>query len=58
MFVFRNVQLTEWLVVFVDVPNQVSLSCFIWHFVNPIEMETGPEPETEMVFSQSSPPQQ
>ena len=23
-FVFRNVQLTEWLVVFVDVPNQVS----------------------------------
>ena len=24
MFVFRNVQLTEWLMVFVDVPNQVS----------------------------------
>ena len=24
------------------------LSCFIQHFVNPIETETGPEPETEM----------
>ena len=44
------------------------LSCFIWHFVNPNEMETGPEtgPETEMemgclrlvvVFSLGSPSQ-
>ena len=24
------------------------LSCFIWHFVNPIETETGVEPEMEM----------
>ena len=23
------------------------LACFIWHFLIPIETETGPEPETE-----------
>ena len=39
-------QLTELLVVFVDVLNQVSLrntvsAVFIWHFVNPIETEMG-----------------
>ena len=39
--------------VFVDVPNQSYrseiqfLSCFIYRFVNPIEMENRPEPETE-----------
>ena len=51
-FVFRNVQLNEWLVVFGDVPNQVRseiqfLSCFIWHFINPIETETRLETETD-----------
>ena len=41
-------RLTEWLVAFVDEPDQISWpntgsACFIWHFVNPIETETGPD---------------